>query len=160
MPQRDAQRGATIIVPGAIVFSDLETQLCEAVWEGDAGRVRELCAIGADLECYNDMGNTPLHLAIEQCDLEIVKILLERGADPNRTDRSRSWTPLGHAVDSVSDAASQLGRAPDNRIIQVLLQNGADVTVRDFHGWTPLFVARKYLNVEAQELLHEAGAKE
>ncbi len=140
------------------MLSDLDRQLCDSVWEGDAERVRELCVAGADIDCYNDMGNTPLHLAVEQCDVEMARILLEHGADVNRRTEMGSWTPLVHAVEAVSDAANQVNRPPDNKILEVLLQYGADVTSRDFRGWSALFFAEKYGNIEALRILREAGA--
>lgn len=141
------------------MLSDLDQELCDSVWEGDAERVRELCVLGANIECYNDMGNTPLHLAVEQCDLEITKILLEHGADVDRRTELGSWTPLVHAVEALSDAAHQINRPPDNRILEVLLQHGADVNARDFRGWSALFFAEKHGNIEAQRILRAAGAR-
>lgn len=67
---------------------DLDTRLCEAVWAGDAEAVKELVRLGADVECFNDNGITPLHLAVEQGFYDVVEALVELGADVNARDRN------------------------------------------------------------------------
>jgi ankyrin repeat protein len=44
--------------------------------------IRALLNAGADVNAINNNGETPLHIAISVCDIKIVKILLEFGADP------------------------------------------------------------------------------
>jgi ankyrin repeat protein len=114
--------------------SDFTRQLQEAAWAGDIERVKELASHGADLEAYNENGNTPLHLAIENAGCEVVRTLLELGADVNRRTRDGFWTPLIHAVEVESDAAIQLQKPADNRVIQLLLEYGASVKQRATNG--------------------------
>ena len=136
-----------------------ENELLSAAWEGDAERVNELVALGAELECFNENGATPLHLAIENQNLDVVRLLLDAGADVNRRTAEGYWTPLAHACDVVCDAASQLGKKPDNALLRLLIDNGADVNARISDGLTPLELVRKYLNREAEGLLVSAGAE-
>ena len=139
---------------------ELDRQLCAAAWECDVDRVKELCLLGANVECFNENGNTPLHLAIEQGEYEVVKTLLDLGAEVERRTACGTWTPLLHAVDVVSDAAIQLCRPPDNRLIRLLLDHGANVRQRCSDGETAIELARKYLNPEAEKMLREAVATE
>ena len=137
----------------------LNFRLCEAAWNGDPKQVKELAILGADVDCFDGkMGDTPLHLAIEQCDREVVQVLLECGADPNKRTRSGFWTPLIHAVESVSDAAIQRNRSPDNSIISLLLEHSAEVNQRSTRGISALDYATKYGNEGAIALLQGAGA--
>ena len=138
----------------------LDRRLCDAAWAGDVEQIKELCLLGANIECFNDNGNTPLHLAIEQGNYEAVNTLLELGADIERRTRLGDWTPLLHAVEVVSDAAIQLRRPADNRLIRLLLDYGADVHQRCLDGDSAIGLAREFTNAEAEEILREAGAKE
>lgn len=137
----------------------LDRQICEAAWQGDADRVKELYSLGADIECFNEIGNNPLHLAIEQADYDLVKMLLDLGADVDRRTRDGGWTPLIHAVEVASDAAIQLSRPPDNRMIQLLLEHGADARQRSSDGATALDVAKGFINHEAVKILRDAGGE-
>ena len=46
-------------------------------------RVREMLEEGADPNAKDKDGNTPLHKAADEGRFDVVKLLLERGADPN-----------------------------------------------------------------------------
>lgn len=52
--------------------------LQDAISNGDAPRVKSLIETGADIE-EREFGATPLHTAIDSCNVEIVRILLEFG---------------------------------------------------------------------------------
>ena len=68
------------------------TPLHWAVRRGDIDRVSALAGRG-NLEARDFQGRTPLHIAVLSGHDDIVKLLLERGADPNAQDQ---WyvTPL------------------------------------------------------------------
>lgn len=93
--------------------------------------------------CTGDLSN-----AAAQGDLELVRQLLEAGADVNNTD---SWghTPLM--------SASWGGH---KEIVQVLLAHGANVNVTTSRGWTALRFATNLPHPEIVELLKAAGAEE
>ncbi|HWE92975.1 MAG TPA: ankyrin repeat domain-containing protein [Tepidisphaeraceae bacterium] len=139
-------------------LSQWDERICDAAWNGDAAGVRELHLVGADVDCYNRNGNTPLHLAIEQEHFETVLALLDCGADIERRTELGDWTPLLHAVDIASDAAIQCNRRPDHRIIALLLVRGADPNQRASRGESALMLAKEYRNREAERMLRVAGA--
>lgn len=88
---------------------------------GDVGMVRGLLAMGADIEATST-GDTALHDATVTDDLEVMKILLDAGADPNAQDADER-TPL-HCAKSVDAAA-------------LLIERGADAHARDIGGEEP-----------------------
>ncbi len=76
-----------------------EEQLWEAAGRGDVGAVRRLLAEGVDVNAKTRYGATALSFACDKARLEVVALLLEKGADVNVKDRFYGATPLGWAVD-------------------------------------------------------------
>lgn len=140
----------------------LDQKLCIAVWENDIEAVSEAIAFGADVDCFQVNGNTPLHLASEQGCFEIAELLLQSGALVDKRTRGGFWTPLVHAVDMACDAAIQCQSTPDNRIIELLIEYGANVNEEcsQSHRRTALYIAMHNLNPEAEQMLRDAGAVE
>lgn len=91
-------------------------------------------------------GETSLTTIVGMGDIEIVKLLLEKGADPNEKN-SRGETPLFIVTATVWNT----------EIAKLLISNGADVNVRvkPWSNRTPLFGANK----ELTELLISNGAE-
>lgn len=125
----------------------------EAVWAGDLFAVEVLLAAGADPNAPTEEGfPPPLHLAIEQQWVEIVRRLIAAGAAVNR-DHGQGWTPLAHAIDIESDAASQAGLPPEavsTELVELLLAAGAEPTERAFE------LSAAYNNHKARSLLEAA----
>lgn len=111
---------------------------------------------GVDLNARGDWGNTPLYFllryrdAARQPDVERgVRWLLDHGADPNvPCDRDLRESSLHTAV----------RRGQDPRIVELLLEHGADVHARRRDGRTPWLLARRCGFDGLATLLEEAGA--
>jgi hypothetical protein len=67
------------------------------VSQRDLGKVQEALRQGADINAPGQTGVTALMLAIEEKDLELTKLLIQHGADPELTDDFNA-TALRHAV--------------------------------------------------------------
>ncbi len=80
-----------------------------------------------DINARNEEGATPLIIAIKDNNIESVKSLLENNADPNMTD-SAGTPPLMYVMKSSVDF-------PDE-IFMLLLEHGADPTIKDKRGRT------------------------
>jgi ankyrin repeat protein len=102
----------------AILRRGPELTLFEAAAAGDAARVREL--VGRDRAQANSVapdGFSPLGLAAFFKRREIVRYLLEMGADPSRASGQGGFTPLhsGVATCSSSTARTQRSRTTTER---------------------------------------------
>ena len=64
-----------------------QIDLIEAIKSGNQAAAQEVIEAGADLNSPDDQGWTPLNWAAGTGDVEIVELLLERGADPLATGR-------------------------------------------------------------------------
>lgn len=106
----------------------------DALWgrafAGDIEGVTQVLAAGADPNAGDDVGYTPLHVAIQQKHVEVVQLLLESGADPNRADKHGN-VPLWTAVQNW---------AHDDRILLLLLNKGADPRIANNYGRSPLSI--------------------
>ena len=131
---------------------------------------RALLNTGANPNCTDTDGQTALHYAVESRGEAMVALLMASGANPNAKNTMNGQTPLHHA--SVVGTGSV-------RLVERLLDHGADPNTSDDAGETPLHLAVKTLcnlpyarfgsragwlldDVEEQvkivELLVEAGA--
>jgi len=103
------------------------------------------------------VGDTPLHLAAAGYRVEIVRRLLQAGADPNSILNHRRSGPLHYAADTclTSPAWSACKQV---ETIRCLLDAGAKVNAPDKNGATPLHRAVRTRGVEAVKYLLKHGA--
>lgn len=122
--------------------------------QGSADAVRVLFDAGADVGAATHAGWTPLHCAAAVGNLEVARLLLERGAGISSPGGERAWSPLHIAA---GDGHGGL--------MSLLLQHGAEVDATDVCGATPLLCAAEWCTFDhgtdgvsaARELL-DAGA--
>lgn len=106
---------------------------------------------------------TPLFGAVKNGNKEIVKYLVEKGADVNK-ENIYGETPLLFAVSA--GAAQWIGgnlllsavQKRNKEIVEYLVDHGADVNKADSSGTTPLHLAAKSRNKSLIEYLIEKGA--
>jgi uncharacterized protein len=102
---------------------------------------------------------TALMRAAFAADLELVKLLLERGADPKIISRD-SETMLSAAAGLAFIHGYHRGRSPEDRlqVVKLFVQLGNDVNWPDDYGITPLMAAGNFGNVAIIQYLIDAGA--
>jgi len=105
-----------------------------AIFFGHGALARWLIEQGADVNAAaeNPQRVTPAHAAAATCDRETMRMLLERGADPNARQQM-DYTPL-HGAASRGDI----------EMAKLLLEYGADREAKASDGMTAGDVARKY----------------
>src|SRR5262245_53560364 len=103
------------------------------------------------------IGDTALHLAAAGYRVEIARLLLAAGADPNAAANHRRSGPLHYVADGyVSGPAWDAKRQV--KTIHCLLDAGADVNAQDKNGATPLHRAVRTRCAGAVKCLLEAGS--
>jgi hypothetical protein len=120
-----------------------------------AGRHYEIAGIlhrnGSSVDLRGYRGNSPLHSAAYNEDLEMVQAILDCGADLNVQNYNGS-TPLVYAMGR---------RSIDPRVIRLLLDRGADPNLPRQDGTTALHQASQKGMIEAVRLLvkHDASVE-
>ncbi|XP_053718857.1 histone-lysine N-methyltransferase EHMT2 isoform X1 [Synchiropus splendidus] len=149
-----AQRGQLelcyiLIQAGAQVDAqdkDTRTPLLEAIINNHAEVSRYLVQNGATVYHVEEEGYTGLHHASKQGNLEIVSMLLETGqVDVNAQD-SGGWTPIIWAAEH-----------KHVKVIEALLNRGANVTINDKELNVCLHWAAYAGNVDIAEMVLNAG---
>jgi uncharacterized protein len=133
----------------ALLEAEPELGILEASAVGRAERVRELLEADPDVRGERTPeGFTPLGLAAFMGGPDVVRVLLEHGADPD-DDADNQF-----GVRPVNAAAA----AHDRETMRLLLEAGADADAQQQGGFTPLHEAAHSDDVEMARLLLEAGA--
>jgi tankyrase len=119
-------------------------QLSDVCTAKDPDAVRQRRAIvallraGADIGETDKNGVTPLHHAVRFRSPTAVKTLLEHGAKVNQVCKRSGSTPLHRAVTSTGAPRTAGKQREALEIIALLLKAGADPTIRNKSGKTPV----------------------
>jgi len=116
--------------------------LLNAVKRENVNAIRKLLNNGANVNQNIGNGRSPLIQASSNGNLELVKLLLAKGADVNKANDKNGETPLYQA--------SKWGHA---NVVKVLMAKGADVNKATKKGFTPLIAASMEGHMEVVTLL-------
>src|SRR3954471_21957055 len=95
-------------------------QFQDAARKGDAAAVRKLLDEGVDVNTRFRYDATALFYACDHGHLEVVRLLLERGADMSIKDTFYGFTPLALAI-----SPAQKKKPEHMEIAKLLIQKGA-----------------------------------
>ncbi len=140
---------AIVLIPFFFFFNLAHAQdIFLASYNGDLETIKKMIKENPDLvNSRNSTGRFPLEMAAQTGQTDIVKFLLENGADVNL---NRGGATALHM------AAIYGGKT---EVITLLLENGADINARTGNGYTPLNLAVIGKQKEIAELLIEKGGE-
>ncbi|XP_026500984.2 ankyrin repeat domain-containing protein 6 isoform X1 [Vanessa tameamea] len=116
--------------------------LLEAAARGDAGRVASLIRSGADVDATDENGCSALQRAAADGHVDVVRVLLENGGDPNKQDNVHGNT-----------AAHEAAWKGYSRTVALLARRG-ELGARNAAGFVPLHLATQNgHNQSAREIL-------
>ncbi|XP_078667214.1 uncharacterized protein LOC144909035 [Branchiostoma floridae x Branchiostoma belcheri] len=119
-------------------------------WTGDEDKVKTLLQAGVQVNTENSEGETPLWDAVRGGHSNIVRLLLQKGADPGAGANTASGTEKTSLW-----LAAERGHV---EVVSILAQAGADLNMADDEGRTPLLVATEKGHAEVMSILIQAGA--
>lgn len=126
-----------------------EITLHEAASLGELDATRKLIENQPELiNSFSPDGFTPLGLACFFGQLEVVKFLLENGANPNLTSNNSFQVAPIHSACAISHF----------EIAAILIAHGADVNAKQAQGYTPLHSAAHNGKTELVKLLVDNNA--
>jgi ankyrin repeat protein len=117
--------------------------LYKAAGDGDSAQVSALLQSGADVNGRTGSGSYALNNAAVENEVEIIKLLLEHGANPN-VQNSQGDTPLICATKYAGGKSAT---------VKLLVEAGTDLAITDKDGMTALDYAKAKEQQEAIALL-------
>lgn len=124
------------------------TPLADAALKGDLDGTRVLLAHGARPNTVSQLGMQPIHDAALGDNPEVIRELVKSGANVNARTSDEALTPL--------HIAATMGKM---KAVEVLVALGADLTIKNSVGQTPLETAQRAGLHEAVAFLRRAAAK-
>lgn len=112
-------------------ITSVDQLLLHAALAGDNNLALAALEEGADPNCRDQVGNTPLMRAAAHDDVVMLQLLVEAGADPNSVNQYGSTALIKAAIHDRANAAKELIRC------------GAQVGLRDTDGLTAKDIAIK-----------------
>lgn len=166
--------------PDQLLTAFINGGLCTAATKGNTGLVVALMdKLGADKNCKDDDGDTPLIKAASHGHLPVIETLLAAGADFTITGEC-GWSAIhkatlrgfGRIVVALMDAGADKnvrcssGITPlmqavyrnQPHVFKILMDVKADVNATDSSGYTALYYATRDGSIEAVHALLRAGA--
>jgi Ankyrin repeats (3 copies) len=115
----------------ALFAGDNDEALLAAARKGDLASVKELCEKGAAIETKTPYGQTPLYLAALNGHEEVVRFLIEKGANTELKDSFYKASILGFTLERKHFGVAKMlianGGNPDEQLSEVVDAENADL---------------------------------
>ncbi|CZR70190.1 uncharacterized protein PAC_20091 [Phialocephala subalpina] len=126
------------------------TPLIEAAINGDRQMIEYLLESGAEIDNYDFTGRTALATAARHANLEVVNLLIQKGASTNLETKLPNYI-------SIASLAVEAVKGGSHEILEVILKNGVDLN-QSAQRRNPLVVAIKSKEPAMVKMLIENGA--
>ncbi|MFN7038411.1 MAG: ankyrin repeat domain-containing protein [Alphaproteobacteria bacterium] len=131
------------------INQDKEKNFFSALQKGDNEAVYNFLKEGMDVNIFNALGETPLHIACLYGHVEIVKILLQFNANPKAAS-------MGNGHQQPIHYAAENG---NSEILQLLLSKKVNINAKDVSGSTALHISAELGHTEFVETLLKNNAR-
>ena len=133
-------------------------EMLQAAELGELETVKELLEMGGlDVNSTDNKGVSALHRAAMCAREKVIRLLLERGADPNISDVNCGFTPLHWVIIKASPQMSSTDHVEESII--ALYRGGCDLNGTDFNSNTALHLAAQKGNKLCVDTLVRLGAR-
>jgi ankyrin repeat protein len=126
--------------------------LHRAIIDGNTEVAIKLINAGINVHAKDKLNDTPLNWAADYCRLEVVQLLIEKGADVNVRGHG-GHTPL---IDATLGNSKDYGQCLTT--MKTLILNSANPNIQAQGGWTALHLVSNIVSLPKLKLLVEAGA--
>ncbi|ANE48711.1 hypothetical protein SY83_03810 [Paenibacillus swuensis] len=135
------------VMANAIIGIAGETDITIAAANGDAEQLQSLIDAGSDVNYQDGDGWTALMYSVNGNRPDLMKMLLEAGADPNIAENTYEDTALTMSLNHDTTDA-----------VELLVQHDAVVNLQDSYGITPLMIAALSGRADMVQVLMGLGA--
>lgn len=130
---------------------DVDQLLFDASVANDGQQtVVDAIAAGANIEATNAIGFTPLLFAVNSEAVDVVRELIDRGANVNFSVVENNDTRGRTALMNASNQGNKV-------LLKMLLDAGADPSAFERHGWSPIHYSARRGDIEALEIYQRHG---
>ena len=145
-------RAAITEEPALLTKPDSRTKLTPlfaAIHGGQPKVVDLFLELGAPTDARNPQRQTPLLFALTRRKPDVIKSVLAKTEDVNQRDGRQQSTCLMYAI---------MHRNRDQKLLEAIIEKGADINLKNSSKQTALHIACYYNNIEAAKTIIEAGA--
>lgn len=142
------------------------TPLHDAAYNGHKEIANMLIANGAKLDAKDELGNTPLDLAVEKNQTGVLALLkplhmaVEKGEIEGFKVALKKYPSFINARDENGNTPLHLAATKGNKeILWILINQGADINIRNIDGFTPMELAAQKGHTVVVQLLQRMGAQ-
>ena len=122
----------------SILMSKQQQLLSACGYGGSYDDAKRLIESGVDVECRDEYEWTPLMMAASKDDIEMIELLLDKGANIDHKANVDGWTALHQAANYLK-----------NRAVKLLIKRGADTHIKNNDGKTALDVAKQFSDYDS-----------